>query len=257
MADSQKKYSLKSLSIRAGSQFSKSDILGIVAIAGIVLNTGVLIVQLLLFSSYSSLSKKPVPTLVQLSTGDAITATELGSKERSPEVITKFVSRTLTMLMNWSGTIPGDNETAKALPDPGVNIQAGTVRSKVTTSTYQAAFAISEDFRKEFLAELGKLTPSNVFSGTVKVAFVPLEIQKPILIESGKWKVIVIANLLVLDQSDITEKAIPFNKEVYLRAVEAPEFQPGLTGIVLAVQQMRASGLEIYAIRDLIKDDIK
>jgi hypothetical protein len=84
-----------------------------------------------------------------------------------------------------------------------------------------------------------------------------LEIQKPVLIEPGKWKVVVIANLLVLDQSDITGKAIPFNKEVYIKAVEAPEFQPGLSGIVLAVQQMRASGLEIYAIRDLIKDDIK
>lgn len=257
MADSQNKYNLKSLSIRTASQFSNSDLLGIVAIAGIAINIGVLIVQLLLFSSYSSLSKKPVPTLVQLSSGEAITATALGSKERSPEVITKFVSRTLRMLMSWSGTIPGDNDTAKPLPDSGVNIQVGAVRSKVTTSTYQAAFAISEDFRKEFLAELGKLTPNSVFGGTVKVVFVPLEIQKPILIEPGKWKVIVIANLLVIDQSDITGKAIPFNKEIYLRAVEAPEFQPGLTGIVLAVQQMRASGLEIYAIRDLIKDDIK
>jgi hypothetical protein len=254
--NSLKNYTLKSLSIRA-SRFSNNDRLGIVTLAGIALNTGVLLTQVLLFFSYSNLSKKPVPTLVQLSTGEAITATALGSKERSPEVITKFVSRTLTMLMSWSGTIPGDNDAAKPLPDSGVDIQAGAVRSKVTTSTYQAAFAISEDFRKEFLAELGKLTPSSVFNGTVKVIFVPLEIQNPVLIEPGKWKVVVIANLLVLDQSDITGKAIPFNKEVYLKAVEAPEFQPGLSGIGLAVQQMRASGLEIYAIRDLIKDDIK
>jgi hypothetical protein len=84
-----------------------------------------------------------------------------------------------------------------------------------------------------------------------------LEIQKPIQIETGKWKVIVISNLLVLDQTDITGKVIPFNKEVYVRAVEVPEFQPGLSGIVLAVQQMRASGLEVYAIRDLIKDEIR
>jgi hypothetical protein len=252
MTDTPKNYTLKSLSVRASSRFSNSDMLGFVAIASIALNAGVLLTQVLLFFSYSNLSKKPVPTLVQLGTGEAITATALGSKERSPEVITKFVSRTLTMLMSWSGTIPGDNDAAKPLPDSGVDIQAGAVRSKVTTSTYQAAFAISEDFRKEFLAELGKLTPSSVFNGTVKVIFVPLEIQKPVLIEPGKWKVVVIANLLVLDQSDITGKAIPFNKEV-----EAPEFQPGLSGIFLAVQQMRASGLEIYAIRDLIKDDIK
>ncbi len=251
------KYTLKSLSLRTSSRFNNSDLLGIVAIAGVVLNTGVLITQILLYSSYSNLSKKPVPTLVQLASGDAIATTTLGSKERSPEVITKFVSRTLTMLMSWAGTIPGDFEGASPLSDPGVDIQVNATRSKVTTSTYQAAFAISEDFRKEFLGELGKLTPSAVFAGTVKVVFVPLEIQNPIQIEPGKWKVIVVSNLLVLDQSDITGKVIPFNKEVYVRAVEAPEFQPGLTGIVLAVQQMRASGLEIYAIRDLIKEEIR
>jgi hypothetical protein len=253
----QNKYTLKSLSTRASSRFSNNDILGIVAIASLVLNGGVLIAQLFLYISYSNLSKKPVPTLVQLSTGDAIATTTLGNKERSPEVISKFVSRTLTMLMSWSGTIPGDTEGGKPIADPGVDIQVGATRSKVTTSTYQAAFAISEDFRKEFLAALGKLTPQSVFAGTVKVVFVPLEIQKPIQIESGKWKVIVISNLLVLDQTDITGKVIPFNKEVYVRAVEVPEFQPGLSGIVLAVEQMRASGLEVYAIRDLIKDEIR
>jgi hypothetical protein len=252
-----KDYTLKSLSTKKLDRFSNSDLLGIVTIAGLVLNTSVLVVQLLLFFSYSSLSKKPVPTLVQLADGNAITVAPLGSKERSPEVITKFVSKSLTMLMSWSGTVPGDTEGAKPIPDPGVDIQAGGVRSKVTTPTYQAAFALSEDFRKEFLAELGKLTPSSVFAGTVKVVFVPLEVQKPIQIEPGKWKIPVISNLLVLDQSDITGKAIPFNKEIYVRAVEVPEFQPGLSGIGLAVQQMRASGLEIYAIRDLIKEEIK
>ncbi len=254
---SESKYTLKSLSTRASNRFSNNDWLGIVAIASLVLNGGVLITQLFLGASYSNLSKKPVPTLVQLSTGDAIATTTLGNKERSAEIISKFVSRTLTMLMSWSGTIPGDTEGSKPIADPGVDIQVDATRSKVTTSTYQAAFAISEDFRKEFLAALGKLTPRSVFAGTVKVVFVPLEIQKPIQIESGKWKVIVISNLLVLDQTDITGKVIPFNKEVYVRAVEVPEFQPGLSGIVLAVQQMRASGLEVYAIRDLIKDEIR
>jgi hypothetical protein len=231
--------------------------LGIFALAGVGLNVVVLVVQLLLFLSYSNLSKKPVPTLVQLSTGEAIATTTLGNKERAPEVISKFVSKTMTMLMSWSGTIPGDNPGADQQPDPGVDIQIPGGKGKVTTPTFQAAFAISEDFRKEFLGALAELTPSNVFAGTVKVVFVPLEIQKPIQIEPGKWKVVVVSNLLVLDQSNIAGKAIPFNKEVYIRAVEVPEFQPNLTGIMLAVQQARFSGLEIYAIRELIKDEIR
>jgi hypothetical protein len=105
---SESKYTLKSLSTRASNRFSNNDWLGIVAIASLVLNGGVLIAQLFLGASYSNLSKKPVPTLVQLSTGDAIATTTLGNKERSAEVISKFVSRTLTMLMSWSGTIPSD-----------------------------------------------------------------------------------------------------------------------------------------------------
>jgi hypothetical protein len=216
-----------------------------------------LAVQLLLFFSYSNLSKKPVPTLVQLASGEAIATSTLGNKERSPEVISKFVSKTMTMLMSWSGTISGENTGTDSLPDPGIDIQIPGGKGKVTTPTFQAAFAISEDFRKEFLGALAVLTPSNVFAGTVKVVFVPLEIQKPIQIAEGKWKVIVVSNLLVLDQSDIAGKTIPFNKEVYIRAVEVPEFQPNLTGIMLAVQQARLSGLEIYAIRDLIREEIQ
>jgi hypothetical protein len=69
--------------------------------------------------------------------------------------------------------------------------------------------------------------------------------------------VVLVSNLLVFDQSDITGKTIPFNKEVFVRAVEAPAFQPGQSGIVLAVQQMRAAGLEIYGIRDLEIGEIK
>jgi hypothetical protein len=154
-------------------------------IASLGLNALVLITQLFLYSSYSNLSKKPVPTLVQLSSGEAIATTTLGNQERSPVVITKFVSNTITMLMNWSGTIPGSTEGSQPIPDAGVDIQSGNVRSKVTTPTFQAAFALSEDFRKEFLGELGKLTPKSIFSGTVKVAFVPWKFSSQFRLSQG------------------------------------------------------------------------
>ncbi len=81
------KYTLKSLSTRTASRFSNSDMLGVLVIASLGLNALVLITQLFLYSSYSNLSKKPVPTLVQLSSGEAIATTTLGNKERSPVVI--------------------------------------------------------------------------------------------------------------------------------------------------------------------------
>ncbi|HEY9599905.1 MAG TPA: hypothetical protein V6D33_19765 [Cyanophyceae cyanobacterium] len=251
------RYRLKFLERKSSSRFSNNDLLGICALAGVGLSSLSLVAQIFLFVSYSSLSKKPVPTLVQLSSGDSIAVTQLGSKERTPEVLMTFTSRALTMLMSWSGTLPGEGQSTQQQEDTGVEIKVEGRQEKVTTPTYQASFALSEDFRKEFLQELAKLTPEGVFSGTTKVVFVPLEIQKPIQIEPGKWKVSVVSNLLVFDQSDIAGRAIPFNKDVFLQAVEVPEYQPQLSGIALAVQQMRSSGVEIYAIRDLVKEDLK
>lgn len=248
-------YRLKFLEAKKSSKFSNSDLLGVLTIVTLAAEALVLIVQILLFTSYSSLSSKPVPTLVQLSSGDAIQVAPLGSKERTPEVIMKFTSNVMSLLMSWSGTIPNESG-GESIADKGVEIRTDGARSRVTTTAYQAAFALSEDFRKEFLAELGQLTPSGVFGGTTKVVFVPLEVQKPVQIEAGKWKVQIVANLLVFDQSDIVGKAIPFNKEVFVRAVELTEYQPNLQGIALAIQQMRSSGLEVYAIRDLIKDNL-
>lgn len=255
MDDSQE-YRLKFLE-RKTSRFSNNDLLGICALTGVGLSSLSLVAQVFLLVSYNSLAKRPVPTLVQLASGDSISVTQLGSKERTPEVLMTFASRALTLLMSWSGTLPGEGQSTKDIEDSGVEIKAEGRQEKVTTPTYQASFALSEDFRKEFLQELAKLTPEGVFSGTTKVIFVPLEIQKPIQIEPGKWKISVVSNLLVFDQSDIAGRAIPFNKDVFVQAVEVPEYQPHLSGIALAVQQMRSSGVEIYAIRDLVQEDIK
>ena len=255
MEDSQ--YRLKFLERKTSSRFSNNDLLGICALTGVGLSTLSLVIQGFLFFSYNSLAKRPVPTLVQLASGDSISVTQLGSKERTPEVLMTFTSRALTLLMSWSNTLPGEGASSGKTEDFGVEIKVEGRQEKVTTPTYQASFALSEDFRKEFLQELAKLTPDGVFSGTTKVVFVPLEIQKPIQIEPGKWKISVVSNLLVFDQSDISGRAIPFNKDVFVQAVDVPDYQAHLSGIALAVQQIRSSGVEIYAIRDLVREDLK
>lgn len=254
------KYRLQFLKSKKSSSFSNNDLFGVLVISSIGLGFFNLILHFLLYSTYLKLSNRPTPSLVQLASGQSITVTQLGNKERTPEVILEFVRNSLSTLMTWNGKLPSsDANGSKPASDPGVEIRSvrgAGKRTVVTTPAYQGAFALSEDFRKEFLQELGKLTPAGVFQGKTEVIFVPIEIQKPIQIEPGKWRVRVVANLLVLDQKEILGTPITFNKEVFIKAVEPPEYQANLTGIALIVQQIRASGLEIYAIRDLTKEEM-
>lgn len=239
---------------RVSNRFSSNDILGFLAIGSIALNLIVLLLQVLLLGNYMNLLRKPAPSLVQLSSGEAIPVAPLASKERTPEVVLAFTRDTLSVLLTWTGTIP-DSSSGKTeyVPDRGVQISgtSGGRSVNVTTAAYQAGFALSEDFRKEFLYQLGTLMPSGIFRGDTQVVFVPLEISQPIQIEEGKWKVSVIANLMVFNQNSILGQPIAFNKEVFVHAVEAPEFDPEIEGIARTIQDIRASGLEIYAIRDL------
>jgi hypothetical protein len=152
--------------------------------------------------------------------------------------------------MSWTGSV---DQSGKSVPDKGVEIQSptSTRHTKITTPAYQGGFTLSEDFRKEFLLGLGNLIPSGVFQGGTQVAFVPLNISQPVKIEEGKWRIDVVSNLNVISSNDLLGTTIPFNKQVFVRAVEAPQYKANADGIVAVVQRVRSSGLEIYAIRDL------
>lgn len=238
---------------KRAERFTNNDILGILAFATIAINSLVLLVQILLFQGYNRLAAKPAPSLVQLASGKSIQVIAVGSKDRTPDVILNFTKDTLSLLLTWTGTLP-NLEGEEAAPDPGVSISgaSGSESTRITTSAYQAGFALSEDFRKEFLLELGEIMPNGIFAnGAAQVVFVPLEISQPTQIEPGKWRLSLVANLMVFDQQSVLGEPIPFNKEIFVQAVEPPEFNADLVGFAQAIQQIRASGLEIYAIRDL------
>lgn len=229
---------------------TQRDTLGIFVIVSIGLQGLVLLVAILLYGNYNRLANKPPPSLVQLADGQTVAAAPLANKQRSPEVIKRFTKDTLTSLMSWSGELPSPDGTAKTIPDEGINLK--TARGKITTPAYNTSFALSEDFRKEFLIKLAELTPQSVFGGTTKVVLVPLEIQSPIKIDEGKWKVVIIANLAVFSQNSLGD-VIPFNKEIYLQAVEAPNYKDfhSQDETATRIAKARAAGLEIYTIRDL------
>ncbi|NJM22318.1 MAG: hypothetical protein HC874_26960 [Richelia sp. SL_2_1] len=244
---------------RADKKFSTGDTLALFAVGTFGLHLITFFLLILLYGSYSQLNQKPPPSLVQLETGKAVKVAPLGNTERTPQVVSRFVSDTMILMMNWSGTLPPITveENAEPLQDKGVDmVERGARGNKVTSGAWQASYALSEDFRKEFLQKLASMTPQGVFKGTTQVVLIPLSIQSPTKIEEGKWKVKMIANLNVFDQTNNLGEVIPFNKEIFVRAVEAPESPVNISSLGAVIYQVRASGLEIYAIRDLQAENL-
>ena len=91
---------------RASKKLSTGDTLALFAVGTFGLHLITFFLLILLYGSYSQLNKKPPPSLVQLETGKGIKVTPLGNSERTPQVISRFVSDTMTLMMNWSGSLP-------------------------------------------------------------------------------------------------------------------------------------------------------
>lgn len=235
---------------------SQRDWLGVVSIASFCCQLAVLFAMFLLYGSMSRLASKPVPTLVQLSDGSSFSAAPMDAKERSNAAIGRFVSQSLHALLTWDGALPAysPEEQVNRKPDPGIEIANG---GRIATAAWQACFVLSEDFREQFRTALSKMTPPSVFNGSVKVIFILTDLSEPVKIDEGKWKVRVVSYLNVLNTSDAMSQVIPFNKEVFVRSVEPPNYPLSADGIVKAIHSIRASGLEIYAIRDLDLENLK
>ena len=207
----------------------------------------------------AKLSRKPVPTLVELVDGRSIQVGAEASLYRSPQTIQYFVSQITTMLFSSSGMLAEDSTVPKTNLKPkldaGIELKGNNLRGKrkVTTTAWEASFALSEDFRSTFLPELAQIIPPGVFSGTTQTALVINHLSQPEQLEAGKWKLKMIANLYLFTGGDPIGKAIPVNKDIYVRAVYLTS-QPlpnRLTDIQKAVYNARASGLEIYRFGDL------
>ncbi|MCJ8278827.1 MAG: hypothetical protein MJK14_02485, partial [Rivularia sp. ALOHA_DT_140] len=128
---------------RASKKFSTGDTLALFAVGTFGLHLVTFFLLILLYGSYSQLNKKPPPSLVQLETGKAIQVAPLGNIERTPQVISRFVSDTMTLMMNWSGTLPPKTfeENAKPIKDKGIDIKERGLRgNKITSGAWQASY---------------------------------------------------------------------------------------------------------------------
>lgn len=194
------------------------------------------------------ISGKDVPTLVQLDNGHSIAVEPVESYERTPKVINTFVNESLGQLFTWNATSQEDGAQA-VVYDEGVSIG----KKRVTTRTWRASFAISEDFRVPMLEEIAEMTPDDVFQGNAQSVLNIDSISEPVEVEPGKWQVDVVAVLLIFDSRNPQGFAIPFNKTLIVKAVEVAvdPLKEESTPIQKAVYETRLSGLVIDEMYEL------
>ena len=224
-----------------------SDILPL-AFAG--LSFGVLLLAFAVFwlaVSFSKVANMPVPTLVQQVNGKAFTVRATAHTHREPEVIRRLVHDWAVMTFTW-GTVPGEQSTTV---DAGVKV---TRRKAVPTSAWEAAFALTPDFREVFLEKLAAdVVPPGVFDGTTSAVLVPQHISAPQAAGEGHWQVELVATRIIFDSAHPAGRTVPFNRTIYVQAVEPPQepLIPNASDYQTIIYQMLEGGVQITEIRPL------
>jgi hypothetical protein len=212
-------------------------------------------------------ASRPTAALVQMSNGSTVEVKALEDRQRPPQLIKEFTATTITKLFTWQNYLPladGDDARKPRL-DPGVAIESSEAKVLVPTKVWGASFALEENFRKDFLAKsIGPLlTEMGIIQGKTEVALSILDLQAPIEIKSDRdeklWKVNVVANLIVRSNVGASDRSVPFNKTIYLRAihpstVESRQPDSDLSKVVAIAQ---AAGLQIYGIEELSQSETK
>jgi hypothetical protein len=216
-----------------------------------------LLLQLVILGNVVSIAKKPAPSLVQLSDGQAIKVKAIGSTERSLEVVQNFTTDSLIMLMSWTNELPTIKGQAKA-EDKGFSVKTKTGEKLLTLGTFQASFVFSDQLRDEIVKILAEMTPPDVFKGTIKTTLKFQHVTIPALIEQGKWRVNVVGTLLQYQPGRGDTVKIPFNKEIIVQSIDTPALPAGgkfSNELEAVVYNIRQAGLEIVAMKDLEADN--
>lgn len=237
---------------------SPVSVLTIFAIVSFGLHILVLLLFIFQGTKINQLSWRKQPNFVQMVDGNVVNETDdLG---RDSEVIRQFVSKTMSSIFNWSGSLPPQTieEVGQPKPDLGILIKTPTAGSqRVTTSSWLGSFAVSEDFRKGFLSQIAAMTPPEVFatnpqqviSGELRIK----RVYPPKQIDSRRWSVGMVADLIQQKKADGHQVIIPFNKDLLVRAVDYFDYPAvGQTTVLQsAIYRVRADRLEIYELRNL------
>lgn len=223
-----------------------TNLLPAFVVASCVLQT--LLVVGLAIALISSFSHKP-PTLVELADGSTVRTTPIDPADRDPESVRRFVGKTLRQFFDWR--CPSANEQQSGV-ECSVDIGLGR-DTKLVLSSWQAGFALAENFRQPYLREIAKLIPASVFSSGQKTqaTLVVKHIGQPQKLALGEWKVPVVSNLVIFDNGDNLGKAIAVNKDVFVRSVDTPPLGKNASALDQTIYNARRDSMEIYAMQDL------
>jgi hypothetical protein len=231
------------------------DMVAMFALTSVGFSALALMLQLVVMTNVINIARKPAPSLVQLSDGQAIKVQAVGSQDRSPEVVQHFVTDSLIMLMSWTNEFPGGDD--KKVSDTGALVKIKNGDRRVTSQAFQASFTFSEELRAELVKILAEMTPDGVFKGEIKTTLKFQHVTLPTPIDkdqSGKWKINVVATLLQYQQGRADVTKIPFNKEITVQAIDTPQlpksgkFANELETLVYGIRQ---AGLEIVSMKDI------
>jgi hypothetical protein len=212
---------------------NKTNILSIFVVATFGLHLFTILLLMFHDSLLKRLSGKLPESLVQLVDGRTITVGSQENLERNPETIRRFVGETMTMMFTWSEKQP-----------PQTVWQA--------TSELLAG-----DFRRKFQAEIAQGIPKNVLVnavGNAESLLLVRSISQPEKIADGQWQVDIAANRLIFaGYNNKIGEAIPFNKKIFIRALETqaitiPNVQNSLDSAIYRLNEAR---LEISNICDI------
>jgi hypothetical protein len=246
------------------SKEEEKNLVALCSLGTLIVSSIGLLISIFALSAANRIASKPLPVLVQTLNGKNIKIDTLEGRERSPRAIKFFVTTTLTNIFTWRihylASDPEAPQTKKL--DPGVPVEiTGSTALKIPTSVWGASFAISDEFRKDFIGkDLAPLiTQLKILQGSSYVAFMPSIVQDPIAVKSNNsieklWMVKVVGNLVVKTNPDVPETIIPFNKDIYVRAIDPPippeiGVDPELD-LQAVIAMARSKGLEIYGMEE-------
>jgi hypothetical protein len=233
------------------------NLMAICALVSIGFSGLTLLLQILLVGGVVVIARKPAPSLVQLNDGQAIKVQAVGSQERSADVVQRFATDSLIMLMSWTNELPSTDGGQKTI-DPGAIVKTKQGERRITTSAFQSSFTFSDDLREELVKILADMTPLEVFKGDIKTTLKFQHVTVPTALGNGKWKINVVATLIQYQRGRGDTIKIPFNKELIIQAIDTPalpkagKFSNELEAVVYSIRQ---AGLEITSMKDIDSDD--
>lgn len=230
--------------------------LAVLILGNSILHILVLLLTLLLGINTIRIANKPVPSLVMLNDGKAITTKPVDRYYREPQVIIEFVKSIMTMAFTWDGYLPAQTpqDVRNPVTDEGISIthKKSGKTYLISTSTYEATSAFDPELREQFLQDIAESFPKTIFKGNKQAHLVIKYIDNPIPIEGKKnaYAVKFISELIVFENGNTIGEAIPINRIIYLRAVEVPKKVENSNPFSQMIYKHRQAGLEIFDLEE-------